>query len=220
MNRIIEPELMDDEKQALAYANADFENANTLFIDTLQKTFPAFSAGRAVDLGCGPGDITLTFARRYPQATVLGIDGAGQMIAIARERLETQIDIVGGISYKTALVTGKPLSDKKFDLVFSNSLLHHLHDPNVFWQTVKANAHAGSLVFIMDLFRPQTPQAARELVETYSADEPEILKTDFFNSLCAAFRPEEVQKQLAENHLEQLKINTISDRHMLISGKI
>ena len=36
MQRIVEPELMNDKVQAEAYANADFEQAEELFIDTFK----------------------------------------------------------------------------------------------------------------------------------------------------------------------------------------
>ncbi len=37
-----------------------------------------------VDLGCGPGDLTVDLARRWPGAAILGIDSSPEMIAAAR----------------------------------------------------------------------------------------------------------------------------------------
>jgi trans-aconitate 2-methyltransferase len=37
------------------------------------------------DLGCGPGDLTVDLARRWPGAAILGIDSSAEMIAAARE---------------------------------------------------------------------------------------------------------------------------------------
>ncbi len=48
----------------------------------------------------------------------------------------------------------------------------------------------------MDLFRPESREAAWAIVEKYSGHEPEVLKRDFFHSLCAAFEPGEVRAQL------------------------
>jgi hypothetical protein len=65
----LEPELMDTEEQALAYAQADFTESNTLFMRLLDEQRPANWIGaRALDLGCGPADIVIRFLRRYPKA--------------------------------------------------------------------------------------------------------------------------------------------------------
>ena len=55
MNRILEPELMDDPAQAEAYARADFAEENQGFVDRFKEYFPEFSQGKVLDLGCGPG---------------------------------------------------------------------------------------------------------------------------------------------------------------------
>jgi hypothetical protein len=85
---------------------------------------------------------------------------------------------------------------------------------------VKKYGRENSIIFIMDLTRPETEQAALELVNTYSGDEPEILRQDFYNSLCAAFTPEEVANQLVTGGIGHLKVAIISDRHMLIYGRL
>ena len=70
----------------------------------------------------------------------------------------------------------------------------------------------------MDLRRPDSPSAAQAFVDAYSANEPEILRRDFYNSLLAAFTPLEVEAQLAEAGLRTLKVTVPSDRHLLITG--
>ena len=70
----------------------------------------------------------------------------------------------------------------------------------------------------MDLRRPGTVEDARNLVEEYSANEPEVLKQDFYNSLLAAFTPEEIHGQLDEAGLGHLKTQEIGDRHVVIAG--
>jgi trans-aconitate 2-methyltransferase len=44
----------------------------------------ATSPGRVVDLGCGPGQLTATLARRWPGASVEGLDSSPEMIERAR----------------------------------------------------------------------------------------------------------------------------------------
>ena len=53
MDRVLEPELMDNERQSIAYAKADFSASNQHFVDGLIRDFPGH-LHRAVDIGCGP----------------------------------------------------------------------------------------------------------------------------------------------------------------------
>jgi hypothetical protein len=71
----------------------------------------------------------------------------------------------------------------------------------------------------MDLSRPATVQEARALVEGYAGNEPEILQRDFFNSLRAAYGPEEIAIQLQPHGLMGFKIERISDRHVIVYGR-
>ena len=66
--------------------------------------------------------------------------------------------------------------------------------------------------------RPQSESIAREMMEKYSGGEPEVLERDFYNSLLAAFKVEEVEEQLRDAGLESLNVEPISDRHLLVCG--
>jgi SAM-dependent methyltransferase len=64
MQRIPEPELMDEAEQARAYAMADFAEPNARFVGYFETEFPELLTGSVLDLGCGPGDIVLRLATR------------------------------------------------------------------------------------------------------------------------------------------------------------
>ena len=220
MQRIPEPELMDDPVQAAAYAAADFTEPHNMFVENFRETF--FSTdinGKVLDLGCGPADVSVRFARAYPRCVIHGVDGAEAMlrkgeIRLKREELEDRISLFHGI------IPGIDLPERDYGVIISNSLLHHLHNPAGLWECVKNFSRKGTLVYLMDLKRPDNKQEAEGLVNTYSGDEPLVLKRDFFNSLCAAFSPEEVTTQLQSAGLNTLTVKVISDRHMIIHGQI
>src|SRR3990172_9363227 len=88
MDRILEPELMTDAAQAVAYAGADFVQVNQGFVDRFRACFPKAVGGTMVDLGCGPGDIPVRFARALPDFTITAVDGSEPMIALARQAVE------------------------------------------------------------------------------------------------------------------------------------
>ena len=218
MQRVPEPELMDDPVQAEAYACADFEEPHNHFIELFCEIVnPARVSSPVLDLGCGSADISVRFARVFPDCAIHAVDGAASMLEygklrIAREGLQDRISLFHGI------IPEFELPEKKYRIIISNSLLHHLHDPGVLWQYIRKYSEPGSFIFIMDLLRPDSRDQAMELVNLYSGNEPEILKRDFYNSLCAAFTLEEVKQQLCSDDLMGLNVQVISDRHMLIYG--
>ena len=77
-----------------------------------------------------------------------------------------------------------------------------------------------AVVLVMDLIRPPGLTEAKNIIEKYAADEPEVLKADFLNSLRAAYRPAEIRKQLATLNTEALRVEIVSDRHLTVSGSI
>ena len=218
MKRIIEPELMSDKEQAAAYANANFEEPHNHFVELLSlsmgENFPEF--GNAIDLGTGAADIAIRFASNYPCFEVDAIDGSCAMIAEGKKAID-KVRLNDRINLIHSSIQDITLAEKEYAIVFSNSLLHHLHDPMALWELIK-NAKGDPLVFIMDLMRPKNIQKIDELVHKYAGNEPEILQKDFKNSLKAAFTPEEVVLQLQDIGLDRLKVTVVSDRHIVVNN--
>jgi cyclopropane fatty-acyl-phospholipid synthase-like methyltransferase len=218
MDRVLEPEVMDDPKQADAYARADFSEENQKFVNQFQEYFPDFSEGRLLDLGCGPADIPIRFAKLYPACQVIGVDASSPMIQLGEQAVKQ-----AGLSDRITLrcerfeaVAGANI----VDAAISNSLLHHLPNPLQFWHKLRQLVKPGSPVLVMDLLRPDSPEEARAIVDRYAGGEPEILRRDFYNSLLAAFTEDEVTTQLARMNLTRLLIDVIDDRHWIVGGTI
>ena len=219
MRRVTEPELMDDAAQAEAYAAADFSEAHTRVIEAFAGFFPGDEiVGAVLDLGCGPGDISFRFAARFPGCSVLGVDGAAAMIRLANDRKVQDVDCGGRVRFIEGLLPGASIPALNYAAIISNSLLHHLHDPVVLWETIASHAQAGTRIYVVDLFRPPSTAVARQLVDSYAVNEPDVLRRDFYNSLCAAFEPREVEAQLAAAGLAGLAVDVISDRHLVVHG--
>lgn len=221
MRRRPEPELMDGSEQARAYAEADFSESNGLFMELLARLEPGpLQGARALDLGCGPADIPIRFLRAYPGAACDALDGSPAMLAHAQSALERRPGIASRCRLLCRSLPNPDLPQAHYDLILSNSLLHHLHDPQVLWRTVRECARPGALCLVMDLMRPASAAWAEALVATYAADAPEVLRTDFRNSLFAAFEPREVVAQLQEAGLDALEVGVVSDRHLAVSGRL
>ena len=235
MNRICEPELMLEPIQARAYAEADFNGSDRAFtarILTLLATPAATQAKRPppriVDLGCGPGNISFRLASALPEALLLGIDGAAAMLEAARARQALEPRRWPGLRFLQARLPLAPealagLSTPfrpPYDLLVSNSLLHHLHDPAVLWGAIQTLAAPGALVVVRDLRRPMTETAVRGLMQRHAARAPAVLRRDFSHSLRAAFRPREVADQLTAAGLGHFTVTELGDRHLEVVGRL
>ena len=64
---------------------AHFADQRSRPFHELIARIPTPSPRRIVDLGCGPGELTLTLAARWPDAAVIGVDSSPEMLAKARE---------------------------------------------------------------------------------------------------------------------------------------
>jgi len=220
MDRVAEPELMLDAHQAEAYAEADFEEPHGRFIDLLrQRLIHLPPSGAALDLGCGPGDISFRFVRAFPQWHVDALDGSPAMVELGRRAAERS-GLESRVRFHEASLPRDAPPRRSYDLIFSNSLLHHLRDPRVLWSSARRWSGMATFVFAMDLFRPESPGRVSQLVDRYVRDEPEVLRTDFRNSLLAAYRPSEVRDQLRQESLHHLEIEVVSDRHFIVWGPI
>jgi len=218
MERVLEPEVMDDPVQVQAYAEADFQEENQGFVDTFLRLYEDCDGPHVVDLGCGPGDIAIRLARSHPTCRITGIDASIPMITWAEQAVK-QAGLAHRIKFLSQRFQDVRLATPA-DAVISNSLAHHVPNPLRFWYEIKKMIKPGGLVVVMDLLRPNSPDEAQALVEQYAAHEPERLRQDFFHSLLAAFTEDEVAAHLAELNLSRLMVDVPDDRHWIVYGRV
>ncbi len=218
MPRVPEAELMEEMEQARAYSLADFEEPHNRFIELVKEKFPGETFDRLVlDLGCGTADICIRFANAFPLMRMHAVDGAEAMLHFARINIDT-IRLHEQVRLFKRTLPAESLPKEQYSAVICNSLLHHLADPMVLWNTIKQFAAPGAPIFVMDLRRPDSLAEADNLTRLYAKNEPQVLQQDFHNSLLAAYTPEEVAAQLQQAGLDDLTVETSGDRHMIIYG--
>ena len=126
-------------------------------------------AARVLDVGCGPGTITADLATRVPQGQVVGIDRAGDVLAVARREagLQGRANVAFGVADARRLAFG----DGTFDVVHVHQVLQHLSDPVGALAEMRRVCRAGGLVAARDsdyggmFWFPEDPELAewREL---------------------------------------------------------
>jgi trans-aconitate methyltransferase len=172
-----------------------------------------------LDLGCGPADVCVRFARAFPRCRILGIDGSPAMLRQARIRLARHADVHDRIMLMEGVLP-LPSWCRRFSTIISNSLLHHLPDPQVLWATLQTAGEPAARIFVVDLRRPDDEEKARRLTDQHAAGQPAVLQRDFHHSLLAAFTPEEVRDQLSLARLSHLNVRPLGDRHVMIWGRL
>jgi cyclopropane fatty-acyl-phospholipid synthase-like methyltransferase len=219
VERVTEPELMDDADQARAYSEADFSDSHQAVVEHFTERFADFVAGHVIDLACGPGDVTTRLARAYPEATFFGVDGAEAMIALGRERIARE-GLADRVTLECRFLPDPSLrSLGPYDAVVCTGALHHFHDPMDLWSSIRDVAGAGGRVLVQDLIRPASRDAAQALVDRYADGEPEILRRDYFQSLLAAFTLDEIRDQLRRVGFEGFAVDQVTNRHVVVSGR-
>ena len=220
MDRVTEPELMDDADQARAYSEADFANPHQAVVEQFRGHFPEFDTGRVVDLACGPADVTSRLARALPRASFYGIDGAEAMVALGRERIANAA-LADRVKLEQRFLPDPTLRDLgPFDAAVCTGALHHFHDPMVLWEALRDVSGPGTRVLVQDLTRPASVDAATALVARYAGSEPEVLQRDYFHSLLAAFTLDEIGTQLERVGFGHFAVDAVSDRHVVVTGRV
>ena len=115
---------------------------------------------RVLDLGCGTGHAFDLLAKRFPSASILGLDIAPAMLARARERSPWWRRMLG--SRHPALVCADaerlPVAGASVDLVFSNLVLQWCDPARAFAEAARALSNEG-----LFLFSTLGPDTLREL---------------------------------------------------------
>ena len=215
MLRTLEPELMIDLVQCEAYAAANFGASNQAYVEIVKKLIPE-TASAVLDIGCGPGDVMIRLAKLIPTLKITAVDGSRKMIQLASAAISSN-GLGANIQAVEGYVPILPLPVGYYDAVLSKDFLHHLPEPMAFWHEIRRMITPGGFICVMDLRRPDSTVIAHQIVEAMAANEAEVLKVDFYNSLLAAFTPEEIRDQLNAADFD-LSVTTFGDRHVLMHG--
>jgi ubiquinone/menaquinone biosynthesis C-methylase UbiE len=218
MERTPEPDLMNEQEQAAAYAAADWSESHGKIPGYFRERFPDFVRGRVVDLGCGPADVTVRFAQAFPKITVLGVDGSEAMLSFGRRRV-LQERLADRITLENRYLPDPSLESRNFDAVICNSLLHHFADPVALWRTASRCAKPGAPILMVDLLRPADHDTAERLVDEHAKDAPPVLRRDFVASLHAAYTANEVRQQLAAAGLVMFHVDEVDALHFVAWGR-
>ena len=230
MERIPEPELMEKKEQVISYDEADFSEGEFNLINQinhylLKRNISLGEKDLIVDLGCGPGNISEKLAIKWPNTTVVGIDGSKEMILRAeynnsiynQKKLKNLRYICSDIK---DIKSNNFLLKKNISLLVSNSLIHHITNLEDFFNTIRSLSSNITVNFHKDLKRPLDEKSALELKAQCSTKYNEILTNDYYASLRASYTFKELKSFTLENDLSSLDVFEEGDNYLIVYGNV
>jgi ubiquinone/menaquinone biosynthesis C-methylase UbiE len=208
--RVLETELMDTPEEAHGYDAMDHSAVNRVFAADFLALYAG--TGPVLDVGTGTAQIPIEMCRQRPGLQVVAADAATHMIALAKHNVE-RAGLAGQVEPVLANARNLPYPDGRFDAVVSNSIVHHIADPeSVVGEMVRVLAPGGFL-FVRDLLRPDDEATLGRLVETYAAGATGHQKQMFRDSLHAALTLDEVRAMARLFGFEGEAVRQTTDRH-------
>jgi len=225
--RVLEPEVMDTAEEATDYDAMDHGEVNRVFVADLLTAIARGQRleGRSqingdevpasldvLDLGTGTAQIPIELCKTLASCRVMAADAAVSMLEVARYNVE-----VNSLNERIELahVDAKrlPFEEGMFDVVMSNSIVHHIPEPiHVLREAVRVTKPSG-LLFFRDLLRPETENELQHLVKTYSAGANEHQQRMFAESLHAALSLEEIRGLVESLGVAGESVQRTTDRH-------
>ena len=229
MDRKAEPELMNTKDQVDSYSEADFSYEENKFIRFIRNTLKKNKinlngSDLIVDLGCGPGNMSEKLSLEWPNVPVIGIDGSKEMILKAESRKNLHPKKLNNLIYLYKDIKDIKLTDisnkKKITLLISNSLIHHLTHIDEFFECIISLSSRETLNFHKDLVRPFNEKSALKLKAECSLQYNEILTNDYYASLQASYRANELKDFILKKNLNQFEVLEEGKKYLILCGSV
>lgn len=182
-NRVTESnqdEFFSNIDDARAYAKSA-KDSMTKYKAFLSKLRSLNMKGKYLEIGAGPGILTVEIARNFPEVEITAIELLPDMVTVGREyvaenKLDNRIKFFVGNAEDEKLLH----SLGEFDLVYSTYSLHHWVNPNNAIVNLYRAVKKDGMLYIFDLRRVWWLHWIP-------------IKNGFFNSIRASYLPNEIE---------------------------
>ena len=209
LNRVPEPEEMDQAEQVESYSSAaselHLEAIDDTFVEHLLRLFTmqervSGAPSLGLDIGTGPAQIPIKILARVPGLNIIGLDRSRNMLTRARRNAE-QAEVADRLALFAGDGHSLPFPDGVFSVVLCNSMLHHARQPVQLLREIARVAAPGAPLLLRDLRRPLRPLLHWHLWwhgKSYRGRMRQL----FQDSVRAAYTLEELKQFLQEAQLQ------------------
>ncbi len=208
--RVLEPEVMDTREEARDYDAMDHGEVNRVFVADFLAIWEG--SNPILDVGTGTAQIPIELCRKAAAAQVVAIDMAQEMLRVGENNVR-RAGLEARLRLELRDAKSLPYADHTYGAVISNSIVHHIPEPQRVLAEMLRVLRRGCTVFIRDLLRPADEATLQHLVTTYAGDANAHQQQMFAESLGAALTLAEVRQMVAKLDCAPLSVQQTSDRH-------
>ena len=224
LQRKLEPEVMDSAEDASEYNEMDHSEVNQAFVDELLAFLGTNEGFKSrlddeeeeligvLDVGTGTALIPALLCDQHAAFKVMAVDMAVNMLELASYNVHASLR---GDQIELVQADAKDLGyeSEMFDVVISNSIVHHIHDPKQCVAEMVRVVQPGGAIFVRDLMRPESIETLESIVQTYAGDATEYCQQLFHQSLHAALTLDEMRQLVLDCGWNPDGVQATSDRH-------
>ncbi|KAA5546260.1 class I SAM-dependent methyltransferase [Roseiconus nitratireducens] len=194
-DNVLQYDRVMETKLAISYAIA---------IETIYRARTEPFGGRALDLCCGPGHMSINMAKELKLDELIGVDLSAPMVSTASSNASQQG--LDNLRFQTGDATSlQGFDDGTFNLCTMMDAAHHMPTIEVVTKVLEQMERVtqpDGLIVVMDLVRLRTRVLTEKYVQMLGHDYverglPNFLQ-DFRNSMFAAWTPDELAQAVPE----------------------
>jgi ubiquinone/menaquinone biosynthesis C-methylase UbiE len=195
----------------------DHREVNDRFVTDLLAV--ARKPSTVLDVGTGTAQIPIELCRRVEETQVVAVDLAGHMLTVAADNVR-RAGLADRIRLEASDAKSLPYPDAHFDMVMSNSIVHHIPQPRpVLAELVRVCRRSGA-IFVRDLLRPADDASVQRLVDTHAAGTNAHQRQMFDDSLRAALTLDEIRDMIVSLGFPPDTVRATSDRHWTWAARL
>jgi ubiquinone/menaquinone biosynthesis C-methylase UbiE len=162
----------------------------------------AIQSGKVLEVGPGPGYVSIELARLLPQVEVVGLDISETMVEIATQNA-AEHDVSEQVVFRRGDASDMPFEDSSFDFVISCGSLHHWKEPVQIFKEIHRVLRPGCRALVDDLRRDVPKERIGEWVSVHKS---RFMRWGARHSFSEAYTPQEIKGLLEGSGFESFDV--------------
>lgn len=160
--------------------------------------------GKALEIGPGPGRISIELAKLAPNLQITGLDVSETMVEIA-ERNAAEHGLGERVEFRLGDASEMPFEDATFDFVLSSGSLHHWEQPTKVFREILRMLKPGSQSVISDVRKDAPKDQVQELADEIDSA---VMRWGMRHSIGEAYTVESIQEIIDGIPFADTKVET------------